>query len=191
MDVRALRLLRMRLRQEHRARTEVIAADFRRRERLGVLHVGVADDRDVVAVGLERLQARRRQIEVAADGGRRPQVASSTPSAVLPAEPCTISMHADADLAGAAALRLRRPAGTIASSNGSARVTPMPFSTVRREMCFFVRYVTYSSSCAYRPSASRRLRPAAGSLDWSSSVRHLRHRNAALLTTPRMNADIR
>ena len=41
---RALRLLRVHLRQEHRARAEVIAADLRRRERFGVAHVGVADD---------------------------------------------------------------------------------------------------------------------------------------------------
>ena len=54
IDVRALRLLRMRLRQEHRARAEVVAADFRRRERLGHADVGVADDRHVVAEALER-----------------------------------------------------------------------------------------------------------------------------------------
>ena len=43
-EIRALRLLRVRLREEHRARAEVIAADFRQRERLGLAHVGVADD---------------------------------------------------------------------------------------------------------------------------------------------------
>ena len=72
--VRALRLPRMRLRQEHRARAEVIAADFRQLERFGVAHVGVADDGQVVAEGLERRQARRRQVEALADRRRRPQV---------------------------------------------------------------------------------------------------------------------
>ena len=56
-DVGALRLPRMRLRQEHRARAEVIAADFRQLERFGVAHVGVADDGQVVAEGFERRRA--------------------------------------------------------------------------------------------------------------------------------------
>ncbi len=56
------------------------------------------------------------------------------PIAVLPADPCTISMHARRTLAGAFANT--RPAGTIASMNGSATVTPIPFRTVRREMRF-------------------------------------------------------
>ena len=43
-QIGALRLLRVRLREEHRARAEVIAADLRQRERLGVARVGVADD---------------------------------------------------------------------------------------------------------------------------------------------------
>ena len=60
MQIRALRLLRMRLRQEHRGRAEVIAADLGRQERLGVAHVGVADDGDVVAPGFERRQRGRR-----------------------------------------------------------------------------------------------------------------------------------
>ena len=37
-------------------------------------------------------------------------------------------------------------AGTIASSNGSATVTPTPFSTVRREMCFCVMNIRLSST---------------------------------------------
>ena len=72
--VRPLRLPRMRLRQEHRARAEVIAADLRQLERLGVAHVGVADDREVVAERFERGEAGRRQIEARAHGRRRPQV---------------------------------------------------------------------------------------------------------------------
>jgi hypothetical protein len=64
----------MRLGQEDRARTKVIAADLRRLKRLGVAHVGVADDRDVVAPWLERGQARRAEVEMASDRSRRPQV---------------------------------------------------------------------------------------------------------------------
>ena len=67
-------LMRMRLGEEHRARSEVIAADLRRRERSGVAHVGVADDRQVVAIRLERRERRRAEIEVATLAGRRPHV---------------------------------------------------------------------------------------------------------------------
>ena len=56
----------MALRQEHGARAEVVAADFRRGEGLGVADVGVADDRQVVAERLDRAEAARRQVEVAA-----------------------------------------------------------------------------------------------------------------------------
>jgi hypothetical protein len=52
----------------------MIAADFRRRERFGVVHVGVADDGQEVAIGLERCQAGWREVEAAADLRRRPQV---------------------------------------------------------------------------------------------------------------------
>src|SRR5258708_22194058 len=34
------------------------------------------------------------------------------------------------------------PAGTIASRNGSAIVTPIPLRTVRRDRAFFVRYMS-------------------------------------------------
>ena len=54
-DVRALRLLRLRLREEHRRRAEVIGADLGRGERFGIADVGVADDGQVVAIRLERL----------------------------------------------------------------------------------------------------------------------------------------
>ena len=56
VEIGALRLLRVRLREEHRARPEVVAADLRRVERLGHAHVGVADDREVLAPRLERRQ---------------------------------------------------------------------------------------------------------------------------------------
>ncbi len=72
--VGALRLLGMRLRQEHRARAEVIGADFRQRERFGVADVGVADDRQVVAERLERRQRARAQVERGADFSGRPHV---------------------------------------------------------------------------------------------------------------------
>ncbi len=55
-------------------------------------------------------------------------------------------------------------AGTIASSSGSPIVTPRPFNTARRERCFLVMNIGFFSTA-----------------DW----------NAALWTTPRMNADIR
>ena len=68
-----------------------------------------------------------------------------TPNAVLPAEPCTISMQTrrlldDEGAASVFASAVR--AGTIASSSGNATVTPMPFRTVRRDMCFFVMYIS-------------------------------------------------
>ena len=72
--VRALRLFRLRLRQEHRRRAEVIGADFRRRERFGVADVGVADNRQVITIRLERLEAGRTEVEVRSRRGRRPHV---------------------------------------------------------------------------------------------------------------------
>jgi hypothetical protein len=64
----------MHLGQEHRARSEVVAADLRGGEGLGVADVGVADDRQMIAKRLERLEAGSAQVEVASDTGRRPQV---------------------------------------------------------------------------------------------------------------------
>ena len=78
-----------------------------------------------------------------ADRGRRPQVLlqrrssshrpSRAPSRSPTAAPCP-PRSSPAPFA----------AGTIASSNGSAMVTPMPRSTVRRESCFFSRYISVS-----------------------------------------------
>ena len=62
---------------------------------------------------------------------------------VAPAEPCTISMAASRTLPAAVLANTVR-AGTIASSNGNAIVTPMPRSTVRREMCFLVMNIALS-----------------------------------------------
>jgi hypothetical protein len=64
----------MHVREEDRARAEVIAADLRRRERLGLLHVGVADDRQIVAEPLERRKAARRQIESGSGRRGRPEI---------------------------------------------------------------------------------------------------------------------
>src|SRR5688500_9486006 len=61
------------------------------------------------------------------------------PKAVLPAEPCTISMAAKRTLPRTACAEAR--AGTMASRNGSAMVTPAALSTVRRDICFWVRYI--------------------------------------------------
>src|SRR5688500_5377211 len=64
------------------------------------------------------------------------------PNAVLPAEPCTISIAARRILPRAACAEAR--AGTIASRNGSAIVTPAALRTVRRDNCFCVRYMGVS-----------------------------------------------
>jgi hypothetical protein len=64
----------MHLSEEHGARTEMVAADLRRRERFRVADVGVADDRQVVAVRLERRETGRREVELRPDARRRPQI---------------------------------------------------------------------------------------------------------------------
>ncbi len=71
--VGALRLLRMRLREEHRRRAEVVTTDLGGRE--GVRHpaIGVADDRQVLPERLERAHAAERQIEVLAFLRRGPE----------------------------------------------------------------------------------------------------------------------
>jgi hypothetical protein len=63
------------------------------------------------------------------------------PSCVLPAHPCTISMHARRVRGRAAVLRNTVCAGTIASRNGIAMVAPMPRRTVRLERCLFVMII--------------------------------------------------
>ena len=52
----------------------MVAADLGRREGFGVAHVGVAHDGQVLAERFERAQARRAQIEIAANTRRRPEV---------------------------------------------------------------------------------------------------------------------
>ena len=59
---------------------------------------------------------------------------------MAPAEPCTISIADSRTFRDAAAVLANAvAAGDIASSTGSAIVTPRPRRTVRRDMCFFVR----------------------------------------------------
>ena len=74
VHVRALCLVRVRLREEHGRRSEMISADLRRGERLRVAAVRVADDGEVVAPRLERGHGGGRQIERGPGVGRRPQV---------------------------------------------------------------------------------------------------------------------
>jgi hypothetical protein len=80
----------------------------------------------------------------------RPPVAGdhkffSVPKRVAPAEPCTISRHARRVIGFVAwAMRIGVMAGTMDSRNGSATAAPIPRSTVRRDMCFFVMNIPSS-----------------------------------------------
>jgi hypothetical protein len=68
------------LREEHRARAEVIAADFRKRERFRVARIGVADERHLIAEGLERAErVVRHEREIAAGGFGREQELRGAP----------------------------------------------------------------------------------------------------------------
>ncbi len=70
----------------------------------------------------------------------------SRPIFVLPAAPCTCSMQERRIFPAAAVFAHTVRAGTIASRNGSAIVTPIPRRTVRRETCFFVMIIGLSKS---------------------------------------------
>ena len=93
----------MRLREEHRARAEMVAADLRLRDRFGAAHVGVADDRQVLAERLERAQRARRQVERRARSSAGDHRFCVAPQSVLPAAPCTISMQTSRVRSSAAA----------------------------------------------------------------------------------------
>ena len=120
------------------------------------------------------------------------------PKAVLPAAPCTISTAARRMRLGAAFARAVR-AGTIASRNGSAIVTPMPLSIVRREMCFFVMiiaspdYPSPSAFCLPPFAFCLRLtaRPCPASAFFGAGASGAAMRNAWLLAMPCTKADIR
>ncbi len=104
------------------------------------------------------------------------------PMAALPADPCTISMHTRRIFLFAAAAPNTVRAGTMASSNGSARVAPMPLSMVRRGRCLFVMYIDGVSLCC---SFHRETASAVRVFDSGFTIL-----NAALFTTPRMNEDM-
>src|SRR5438093_10887498 len=115
-----------------------------------------------------------------------------TPSAVLPADPCTISMHTSRIFDDPAAVLAHAvPAGSIASRNGNATVTPIPFRTVRRETCFFGMYMSprYLNGSAPRTQARPLAgdpwplfaRPRTGAVDLLATT-HL-HEHVALLTS--------
>ena len=70
---------------------------------------------------------------------------SLMPKAVLPAEPCTISMQASRTLPAAVCARAVR-AGTMASRNGRATVTPRPLRAARRDRCFCVMNIVSLSA---------------------------------------------
>src|SRR5581483_10634817 len=107
----------------------------------------------------------------------------------------------------------RRPAGTMASRNGSATVTPIPLRTARRERRLLVRTMlspeprnrTTSTDKNHEPQRSQRTRRGAPWLVHLCAPRVLGGSgsasvvvasafavlNAGLFTTPRMNDDIR
>ncbi len=67
------------MREVHRTRTEMVAADLVGRRGLGLTHVRVADDREVVAVLLERRERRGREIVRLPRGRGRPEVHLGAP----------------------------------------------------------------------------------------------------------------
>ena len=106
----------------------------------------IADDDQRIAKGLERLQDRR-ELEAGARGRRRPLLHDH---AVRDVD------EADALLRAAARAHRRCSAGTIASSNGSARAAPAPRRNVRRGMDIFEMNIT-SDLVTTDASASRLL----------------------------------
>src|SRR5262245_14732831 len=68
----------------------------------------------------------------------------SIPIFVLPAAPCTISIHASRVLGLFAAVRDWANAGSMESRKGKATVAPIPRSMVRREICFLVMNINVS-----------------------------------------------
>ena len=183
--VRALRLLRMRLRQERRARAEVVAANFLWDDRLGGLDVGVTDDRQVAPVGLQRAQRAGGEVEVAADGGRRPEILRGTVFGAARG-----AMHnLDGDQTGRIGRGARQgrnplPAGRhegvqVGQRHGHAQATQEGaagemLSGDERHLCSPGSYYGCPSLCAVSPTV-------AVPFIW----------NAGLLTMPRMNAERR
>jgi len=87
-------------------------------------------------------------VEMYNDSNAEMQEASDNrllPMAVLPADPCTISMATSRTFRPAASARR---AGSIASSRGSASVAPAPLRTARRDRCLLVMYMS-SPRCPF------------------------------------------
>ena len=202
-QVGALRLLRVGLGEEDGRRPEVVAADLRRAERLGHAHVGVADDAQVVAEGLERLQrALVRQLEVGADRGRREQVAARPPL-VAAGQPVDLL---DADQArhvrrgrrdGAPEAARRDHRVEQRQRHGSAHAAQ---ERAARQVCSGDERHGLSSpgnrcprGSDSRPASLRKSAPFQGadSLPGSLAQSPRLRWNASLLTTPMMNDAIR
>ena len=177
-QVRALGLPGMGLGQKDGGGPEVVAADLRWAERLGHAHVGVADDREAVPERLQRLErVVGQQLEIGPDGGRRETGAGSRPTRCSRPNPWTSSMHTRRVTSVAAVtVRANRPAGAIASRNGSATVAPIPRRNVRRGRCFPVMN-DMVCPLAIRAGSCVTLRVSAGT--------------RSLPTTPMMNDAIR
>ena len=108
--IRAFRHLRMRRGQIHRARPEMVRAFFGGGPRGGRMQIRIADDGEVVAEWLQRLQ-RLAQFEIARLPFPATSNACSSPRRCCPPTPCTISMQARrvlGDRRGLAQRRLRR-----------------------------------------------------------------------------------
>ena len=174
----------MRLREEHGARPEVVAADLRRLERLGHPHVGVADDGQILPPGLERRQrSLGDQLEVLSDAGRRPQVLRGAP--VVGARRAVHRLDADeacpARRGGAAALPESAKRGLhrveVGKRDGRAHSLKesAPRKCLAREDLHCVSLPTVGYRCPLVPAAA------------VASARLLR--NALLFTTPRMNDE--
>ena len=114
-----------------------------------------------------------------------------SPIAVAPAEPCTISMQASRTRPAAVRASAVR-AGTIASRNGRATVTPSPFRTVRRDRCFRVMNIADPPPLTLLRNATRKpaaqCRPSAVVVAAVSGSSGRLIRNAWLATTPCTNA---
>ena len=160
VHVAAIRVLRVRLRKEDRARTKMIAADLLRR---GTAPqdpaVCVADDGqgDHGTVGGARVLVGDRS-KVATGGGRRPQV---PPLRQSPSSPPHRGRSRCTPAGGLPFRGLRVNGGApaaMASSNGSATVAPRPRRASRRDRCFRDRntraaYFLKSASLSSRRSA--------------------------------------
>ena len=145
VEVGALRLLRMRLREEHRARPEVVAADLRRLERLGHAHVGVADDRQVLRATARAAASAPSgiELEVAADLGRRPQILRRAPGVAIPPRRAPTRCRRGASCRRPPTRRRpSRASGTPAPSRRGTEARPRrpcPRRNVRRGIAFPVR----------------------------------------------------